>query len=158
MLHIMLIYLFTNAVCLYNAFFIFSAIDFCKCFLFSCFVLVCWHTVCFIQVWFCIMHSALNLLAFPNSMFNPFYIERAMCSLEKLHLKVTIITIIIIVDIVYWHIAHSLTHCHEIALHVYGAVRRTNKHHCFISVCISKHWGWPEMCAKWGKCSYLRKM
>ena len=42
------------------------------------------------------MHSALNLLAFPNSMFNPFYIERAMCSLEKLHLKVTIITIIII--------------------------------------------------------------
>ena len=45
------------------------------------------------------MHSAFNLLVFPNSMFTPllfFYIERAMCSPEKLHLKITIIIIIII--------------------------------------------------------------
>ena len=44
MLYIMLAYLMliaalSNAVCLYNAFFCFFAIDFCKCFLFSCFVL-----------------------------------------------------------------------------------------------------------------------
>ena len=43
MLYIVLAYLMlfavlTNAVCLYNA--SFSAIDFCKCFLFSCFVFV----------------------------------------------------------------------------------------------------------------------
>ena len=33
-----------------------------------------------------IMHSAFNLLAFPNSMFTPFFFffnDRAMCSLEK---------------------------------------------------------------------------
>ena len=43
------------------------------------------------------MHSALNLLVFPNSMFTPllFFYERAMCSPEKYHLKITIIIIII---------------------------------------------------------------
>ena len=55
------------------------------------------------------MHSAFNLFVFPNSMFtsllfflffvffflNIFY-ERAMSSPEKLHLKITIIIIIII--------------------------------------------------------------
>ena len=45
MLYIMLAYLMllaalSNAVCLYNAYFLFFAINFCKCFLFSCFVLV----------------------------------------------------------------------------------------------------------------------
>ena len=46
LLYIMLAYLMLfaalhNAVCLYNSsLFFFSAIDFCKCFLFSCFVLV----------------------------------------------------------------------------------------------------------------------
>ena len=44
MFYIMLTYLMlfatlSNAVCLHNAFFIFSCIDFCKCFLFSCFVM-----------------------------------------------------------------------------------------------------------------------
>ena len=48
------------------------------------------------------MHSAFNLLVFPYSMFTPLLllffvvVERAMCSPEKLHLKITIIIIIII--------------------------------------------------------------
>ena len=44
------------------------------------------------------MHSAFNLLVFPNAMFTPLlflFIERAMCSPEKYHLKITIIIIII---------------------------------------------------------------
>ena len=45
----------TNAVCLYNAFFV---IDLCKCFLFSCFVFVYFIFV------ICIMHSAFNLFVF----------------------------------------------------------------------------------------------
>ena len=47
------------------------------------------------------MHCAFNLLVFPNSMFTPkmlllffVFIERAMCSPEKQHLKITIIIII----------------------------------------------------------------
>ena len=75
MLYIIIIYnrmLFaalSNAVCLYNAFF---AIDFCKCFLFSC---LSWFIdiVCLFQVLICIMHSALHILVFPNSMFTPFF-------------------------------------------------------------------------------------
>ena len=55
MLYIVLAYLMLfavlpNAVCLYNVFFSFFAIDFCKCFLFSCFVLVYLHIVCLFQV------------------------------------------------------------------------------------------------------------
>ena len=66
MLHIVLAYLMlfaalTNAVCLNNASSFF--IDLCKCFLFSCFVFV--YFIFFI----CIMHSAFNLLVFPNYMF-----------------------------------------------------------------------------------------
>ena len=51
------------------------------------------------HVLICIMHSAFNLLIFPNSMFIPllFFHERAMCSPEKYHLKITIIIIIILV-------------------------------------------------------------
>ena len=46
------------------------------------------------------MHSAFNLFVFPNSMFTPllllfFSYERVMSSPEKLHLKITIIIIII---------------------------------------------------------------
>ena len=46
MLYIMIDYLMlfaalSYAVCLYNAFFLFFAIDFCKCSLLSCFVMVC---------------------------------------------------------------------------------------------------------------------
>ena len=99
MLYILLAYLMlfaaiTNAVCLNNASFFSKKnfIDLCKCFLFSCFVFV--H---FIFLLICIMHSAFNLLVFPNYMFtslllfflffyfflrNIFY-ERAMSSLEK---------------------------------------------------------------------------
>ena len=62
----------SNAVCLYDAFFHFFAIDFCKCFFFSCFVLVYWHIVCLFHVLFCIMHSAFNLLVFPIYMFTVF--------------------------------------------------------------------------------------
>ena len=39
------------------------------------------------------MHSAFNLLVFPNSMFTPFFDQRAMCSLAKWHIKITIIII-----------------------------------------------------------------
>ena len=45
------------------------------------------------------MHSAFNLLVFPNSMFTLLFflfIERAMCSPEKYHLKITIIIIIFV--------------------------------------------------------------
>ena len=56
------------------------------------------------------MHSAFNLLVFPNSMFTPlllfFFIERVMCSPEKYHLKITII-IIIIVKSALRHVAFS---------------------------------------------------
>ena len=38
--YIMLLATLSNAVYLYDAFFLSFAIDFCKCFLFSCFVLV----------------------------------------------------------------------------------------------------------------------
>ena len=74
MLYIVLAYLMlfaalTNAVCLYNA--SFSAIDFCKCFLFSCFVFVYRHIVCLFYLLICIMHSAFNLFVFRNSMFTP---------------------------------------------------------------------------------------
>ena len=48
---------------------IFLAIYFCKCFLFSCFVLVFLYIVCLFHVLISIMHSAFNLLVFPNSMF-----------------------------------------------------------------------------------------
>ena len=72
-------------VCIMPFFSLVFAIDFCKYILFSCFVLLYGHIVCLFQVLFCIMHSAVNLLVFPNSMFTPFgfFDERAMCSLEK---------------------------------------------------------------------------
>ena len=42
------------------------------------------------------MHSAFNVLIFPNFMFISFsFTERAMCSLEKYHLKITIIVAIV---------------------------------------------------------------
>ena len=74
MLYIMLAYLMliaalSNAVCLHNA--SFFSIYFCKCFLLSCFDLVYCHIVCLFHVLTCTMHSALNLLFFPNSMFTP---------------------------------------------------------------------------------------
>ena len=59
---------------------------FCKCFLFSCFVLVYGHIVCLFHILICIMHSAFNLLVFPNSMFTAllfFIYEGAMCSPAK---------------------------------------------------------------------------
>ena len=79
MLYIMLAYLMlfaalSNAVCLYNA-------SFCKCFLFSCFVLVYLHIVCLFQILICIMHSAFNLLVFPNSMFTPIFLKKGLYAL-----------------------------------------------------------------------------
>ena len=41
------------------------------------------------------MRSAFNLFVFPNSMSTPFFNERAMCSLEKWHLEITIIITIV---------------------------------------------------------------
>ena len=71
MLYIMLTYLMLFAA-LSNAIFVycfFFSIYFCKYFLFSCFVLVYCHIVCLFYVLTCTMHSAFNLLVFPNSMF-----------------------------------------------------------------------------------------
>ena len=88
MLHIVLAYLMliaalSNAVCLHNA--SFFAIDFSKCFLFSCFVLVYRNIVCLFHVLICIMHSAFNLLVFPNSMFTPllFFLMKGLCALRR---------------------------------------------------------------------------
>ena len=90
MLYIVLAYLMlfaalSNAVCLHNVSFLpmISAIAF----YFHVFVLVYWHIVCLFHVLIWIMHSAFNLLVFPNSMFTLllfyFFIEMAMCSPEK---------------------------------------------------------------------------
>ena len=66
--YLMLFAALTNAVCLNNASLFFFFIDLCKCFLFSCFVFVYFHmNDC--SFFFCIMHSAFNLLVFPNYMF-----------------------------------------------------------------------------------------
>ena len=44
------------------------------------------------------MHSAFNLLIFPNSIFTPFFLfERAMCSLDKWYIEITTVIIIIII-------------------------------------------------------------
>ena len=75
----------------------------------SCFVLVYWHIVCLFQIWFSIMSSAFNLLVFPNSMFTTFLFERAMCTLEKLHSRITINIIIIVINcIFYWYEAFAI--------------------------------------------------
>ena len=86
MLYIVLAYLMlfaalSNAVCLYNASFLpfISANAFC-------FHVLSWFIdIQFVYVmYFFFMHSAFNLLVFPNSMFTLFFfIERAMCSPEK---------------------------------------------------------------------------
>ena len=88
MLYIVLAYLMlfaalSNAVCLYNASFLpmISANAFY-------FHVLSWFidTVCLFHVLICIMHSAFNLLVFPNAIFTPLlfsFIERAMCSPEK---------------------------------------------------------------------------
>ena len=83
LLYIMLAYLMlfaalSNAVCLHSA--SFFAIDFCKCFLFPYFVLV----YCLFHVLICIMHSAFNLLVFPNSMFTPLLFGFLMKGLSAL--------------------------------------------------------------------------
>ena len=72
-----------NAVCLYNGSFlpIISANAFY-------FHVLSWFfdTVCLFHALICIMHSAFNLLVFPNAMFTPLlflFIERAMSSPEK---------------------------------------------------------------------------
>ena len=78
----MLLAALSNAVCFYDAFF---SIYFCKYFLFSCFVLVYCHIVCLFHVLTCTMHSAFNLLGFPNSMFTSllfFFIVKGQCALR----------------------------------------------------------------------------
>ena len=148
LLYIMLAYLMllaalSNAACFHNVFF---AIDFCKCFLFSCFALVYWHMVCLFQVWPSIMPSVLNLLVLPNSMFTPFFTWKGYCSLEKLHLKMTIIIIIMFRNI-WTHTSESkkltknhrwfdvMIHCIWICLYmdmpIYG--------YAYIWICIFLH-------------------
>ena len=74
-----------NAVCLHNA----SSLPMISANAFY-FHVLSWFidTVCLFHVLICIMHSAFNLLVFPNSMFTPlllffYFNERAMCSPEK---------------------------------------------------------------------------
>ena len=71
MLYIVLAYLMLLYLMLFVCIMLHFCNDFCNCFLFSCFVLVYWHIVCLFHVLICIMHSAFNLLVFPNSMFTP---------------------------------------------------------------------------------------
>ena len=83
--YLMLFAALSNAICLYNA--SFFDIDFCKCFLFSCFVLVYCHIVCLFHVLTCTMHSAFNLLVFPNSMFTSLllllFFMKGICALMR---------------------------------------------------------------------------
>ena len=67
--YLMLLAALSNAVCIMLLF----SIYFCKCFLFSCLVLVYCHIVCLFHVLTCTMHSAFNLLVFPNSMFTSLF-------------------------------------------------------------------------------------
>ena len=81
---LMLLAALYNAVCLYNA--SFFSIYFCKCYLFSCFVLVYCHVVCLFHVLTCTMHSAFNLLIFPNSMLTSlllFFLLKGICALRR---------------------------------------------------------------------------
>ena len=71
------------------------------------------------------MHSAFNLLVFPNYMFTSlfflnYFLYRAMSSPEKWHLKITIIIIIIIVTV-----------CHSIY------IEGTAQHLYIVTVCHS---------------------
>ena len=72
----------SNAVCLYNASFspMISA-NACYFHVLSWFI----DTVCLFHVLICIMHSAFNLLFFPNSMFTPllFFILKGLCVLRR---------------------------------------------------------------------------
>ena len=69
--YLVLLAALSNAVCFHNAFFLFLPLIFANAF---CFHALSWFidTVCLCQVLFCTMHSAFNLLVFPNSMFTPF--------------------------------------------------------------------------------------
>ena len=81
LLYIMLAYVILF-VCI-MLFLSFLAIDLCKCFLLNA---LSWFidTVCLFQALFCLMHSALNIMVLPNSMFTLLFLnERAMCYLEK---------------------------------------------------------------------------
>ena len=79
MLYIMLAYLIllaalSNAVSLHDAYllylFIYFVIDFCKCFFFMLCLGLLTHSLFISGI---ILHSAFNLLVFPNSMFTPFF-------------------------------------------------------------------------------------
>ena len=86
MLCIMLAYLMmlaalSNAVCLYNAFFV---IDFCKYLIFHALSWFIDTLFIYFKYDFASCTVLLICLFFSNSMFTPFVIyERAMCSLEK---------------------------------------------------------------------------
>ena len=91
MLYIVLAYLMlfaalTNSVCLNNASFFFLFKYFlCQGYELSGEIALK-NNHYYYYVLICIMHSAFNLVVFPNSMFTPlllFFIERAMCSPEK---------------------------------------------------------------------------
>ena len=74
--YLMLLTALSNAVCIMLSSFFANA--FC-CHALSWFV----NTVCLFQVLFSIMHSAFDLLVFPNLCSHHFLYERAMCSLGK---------------------------------------------------------------------------
>ena len=82
--YLMLFAALSNAVCLYNAFFLLS---FLQMLLVSCFVLVYRHIACLFLVWFSIMRSAFNLLVSPNFMFIPFFIWKGHVLSGEIALK-----------------------------------------------------------------------
>ena len=85
LLYIMLVYLMlfaalSNAVCLYNAFFAMYFLQ--MLFIFMLCLGLLTH-ILFISCIYLYHAQCFNLLVLPNSMFTPFFNEKAMCSLLK---------------------------------------------------------------------------
>ena len=77
--HLMLFAALSNAVCLYNASFFHLFLQMLSCFVYC-------HIVCLFHVLTCTMHSAFNMLVFPNSMFTSlllFFIMKGLCTLRR---------------------------------------------------------------------------
>ena len=90
---LMLLAALFNAVCLHNAYFL--HLTFANTISFHALSWVI-DKVCLFQILPCIMHSAFSQLSFLILCSHHFLYERAMCSREKKHFKITITIIIII--------------------------------------------------------------
>ena len=76
--YIMLFAALSNAVCLHNAYFLPKIFEMLFVFMILLGLL---SVACLVQILLCIMHSAFNLLFFPNSMFKPFSSMNGLCAL-----------------------------------------------------------------------------